>query len=520
MASNMASRSPTTVRRPSTTSSQESRGSNETYESMSTAPSSVHGHSPQCPKEPTGSWSRPPPPTHLAPPQPQIRFQSSTTAASEDISPCTSLCPRDSVDTYDSRIDSDMEDEEEDDLVDDDGDITLDDDESSAPRKKPGASAGWAPRIPVLPTYLRQPEHDVIPSNPQAFARLFPSMDRLLIRHDDLTPDGNMNLRVDTVVPGSGRRRQSSTVQLFHLRMHDLARREFSLRRYCRDSGREVCKSKRKFTTASGNRASSSSSSLCADNATQTTEARRPSLTRSVSSALKVLAPRPGNPSRRPSAASVLFGGVGRSSTGSSYEADDESTALSTDNHKSAPLPPPVPTNTIKLEFSNYARVDVSRCGARGSKRYEFEWWGHTYAWKRVVDRNVEGVVSFHLIRDGQGAPVAHIVPEMRTPTQVRDEEGAGGWIPPCYMWISDPSIIEAVTDVADVIVATGLMALVDDCIKERWQDGNKKPKPRRPSAFGTLDVGNPKSIMQHFFGGRRHSDQPTSPLRIVDSTY
>jgi hypothetical protein len=53
-------------------------------------------------------------------------------------------------------------------------------------------------------------------------------------------------------------------------------------------------------------------------------------------------------------------------------------------------------------------------------------------------------------VRDGQGAPVAHIVPESRTPTQVRDEEDAGGWIPPCYMWISDDSLVQAVTDVAE----------------------------------------------------------------------
>jgi hypothetical protein len=535
----MANSSPN--RRPSTTSSRATRGSHETCDTASTAPSSVHG-SPQMAKEPVGSWSRPPPPAapvqqHLAQPQPQIRFQSSTTAASQDVSPGTSIFPRDSVDTYDSTMDSEMGDvEEEDDLVDDDDEVAPEETEYVTKRKQHLTAQGWAPKIPALSEYMRQPEHDVIPSNPQTFARLFPSTDRLLIRHDDLTADGNMNLRVDTVVPGSGRRRQSTTVQLFHLRMHDLDRREFSLRRYCRDSGREVCKSKRRFTD--DNAPGVSQSASLGIGPAMGAEARRPSISRSVSSALKVLNPRsahqkspPGT--RRPSAVSMLFGGgangVGRSNTGSSYEADDEalssSSSSSTEHQqKSAPrvaLAPPAPTNTIKLEFSNYARVDVSRLGARGAKRYEFEWWGHTYSWKRVVDRNVEGVVSYHLVRDGQGAPVAHIVPESRTPGQVRDEVEAGGWVPPCYMWISDETIPNAMTDVADIIVATGLMALVDDSIKNHWHEDEKRPesRPRRASAFAGLESSSPRALMSHFFGARRHSEQPSSPLRVYDSS-
>ena len=83
---------------------------------------------------------------------------------------------------------------------------------------------------------------DALASTPSSFARLFPSSRRLLIRHDDATIDGNMNLRVDTIAHGKKR----TVVQLFHLRMYDLAKREFSLRRYGRDSGREVCNSKRR----------------------------------------------------------------------------------------------------------------------------------------------------------------------------------------------------------------------------------------------------------------------------------
>lgn len=116
------------------------------------------------------------------------------------------------------------------------------------------------------------------------------------------------------------------------------------------------------------------------------------------------------------------------------------------------PVPSPsclVPTNTVKLEFSNYARVDVSRNNHHKVHHYDFEWWGHKYSWKRVLDKNLS-VVSYHLMRDGHGMAVAHITPEMRSPNQIQEEEWAGGWIPPCHMWISDPSIVDAATDVAE----------------------------------------------------------------------
>ncbi|KAK4964112.1 hypothetical protein LTR28_004044, partial [Elasticomyces elasticus] len=41
---------------------------------------------------------------------------------------------------------------------------------------------------------------DALPATPQDFAELFPSHRRLLIRHDDSTLDGNMNLRIDCQV--------------------------------------------------------------------------------------------------------------------------------------------------------------------------------------------------------------------------------------------------------------------------------------------------------------------------------
>jgi len=110
------------------------------------------------------------------------------------------------------------------------------------------------------------------------------------------------------------------------------------------------------------------------------------------------------------------------------------------------------PTNTIKLEFSNYARVDIHRRGKSKNKRYEFEWWGHRYTWARAIDKQL-GLVSFHLVRDGNTeAPVAHIVPETRSPSQVLADESAAGWVPPCFMWIADESVLDAMTDVAEYV--------------------------------------------------------------------
>jgi hypothetical protein len=241
-----------------------------------------------------------------------------------------------------------------------------------------------------------------------------------------------MNLRIDTVVTG----RKRTAIQLFHLRMHDLAKREFSLRRYSRDSGREVCNAKRKFTEPK-----------MAD--------ERPTLKRSMSTAIRTLGG--GKPALR--RAQSVMTAPGRPSTGySTCDGDDESfplgsnlSRLSLDSRLGkAKAQRPLPTNTIKLEFSNYARVDVDRCGGKGNKRYEFDWWGHRYSWKRSVDKQL-GLVSFHLVRDGiAGAPVAHIVPETRSPSQVLADENAGGWVPPCFMWIADETVVDAVTDVAE----------------------------------------------------------------------
>lgn len=67
--------------------------------------------------------------------------------------------------------------------------------------------------------------------------------------------------------------------------------------------------------------------------------------------------------------------------------------------------------------------------------------------------------------------------------------------------------------------MATGLMALVDNCIKERWQT-KKIHRIPVPLTSKTVDVA-PKAFMQQVFG-RRNSNEghyhtnPPSALRFM----
>ncbi|KAK4155439.1 hypothetical protein C8A00DRAFT_41986 [Chaetomidium leptoderma] len=388
-----------------------SRRSNDSYTSHSTAPTSVYS-SPR-PSELKGSAS-----STASGAYPVAKYRQAYDSR-DDVSPTTSCYPRSSVDSYASTTAS-REDLDAMDLVDETPDYE-------------------GNTIPPLPVYRRDVvEPNVRASTPQDFAKLFPSLNRLTIRHDEFTSDGNMNLRIDTVVTG----RRRTAIQLFHLRMYDLGKREFSLRRYSRDSGREVCNAKRKFTETAAARPK--------------TADERPTLKRSMSTAIKSLG---GVKPALRRAKSGPAAALGRPGTGySTCEGDDElfpdginQSRLSLDSRLArGKAQRPLPTNTIKLEFSNYARVDVHRRGGKGNKRYEFEWWGYRYSWKRSVDKQL-GLVSFHLVRDGNtDAPVAHIVPETRSPSQVLADESAGGWVPPCFMWIADETIVDAVTDVAE----------------------------------------------------------------------
>lgn len=266
---------------------------------------------------------------------------------------------------------------------------------------------------------------NVRPSSPSDFARYFPTLKRLHICHDDTTPDGNMNLRVDI----DGRKKEK--IQLFHLRMQDIKKRDFSLRRYERSSGREVCKSSRKYQ--------------------ELPVAKRPAtISRSMSNAFATLV-KP-DFKRASSALSSYNNNKNKplkrqdSGYGSDGEDDDD---FGSYMKKSAAAK--IPTNTTKLEFSNYAQVEVKRRGAKSSKRYEFEYWGYEYAWKRVVNKDGDGEeISYHLYKGDSGTAVARIVPNLLNSAQKYEEERNGGWVPPCSLWIHDQSVMEALTDVAE----------------------------------------------------------------------
>lgn len=142
---------------------------------------------------------------------------------------------------------------------------------------------------------------------------------------------------------------------LFHLRMHDLRAREFSFRRYCRDSGREVCHTTRRFK--------------------QPREHKRPGFQRSLSNALSSMRPRSrdqGTPTLATLTRNDSGYGSASASVRSSTETDHESRQISAN----AVLQQQEPEqNTIKLEYSNYAQVAIKRVSGAG-KRYEFEYWG------------------------------------------------------------------------------------------------------------------------------------------------
>ncbi|KAG2421819.1 hypothetical protein HFD88_005795 [Aspergillus terreus] len=314
-------------------------------------------------------------------------------------------------------------------------------------------------RIDVYPT-------DVLPSTPSTFGKLFPSSRRLLIRHDDATLDGNMNLRVDTSVAQRAGHQQDVT--LFHLRMHDLFSRKFSFRRYCRDSGREVCHSERRSLP--------------------TAAEKHPVLRRSWSSVLASL--RPGN---GPAPGTALE----HKRHDSGYRSGTDDTGVDEDGGGRVPRdggPPSVTLgDSIRMEFSNYAHVELKRRG----QRYEYEYWATKYQWRRQCRKEGDlRTVSYHLINTRTNKQVAHMMPEILTPLEAADEEKKGGWVPPSSLWINDPSVYQKMPDVADVIVATGLVVLVDDCIRQKWH----AHKPASFSLARSIELMGPRRLIDEVF--------------------
>lgn len=280
-------------------------------------------------------------------------------------------------------------------------------------------------------------ETEALPTTPPDFAKLFPTTRRILIQHDDSSSDGNMNVRVDAeALSGKG---EKLKMTLFHLRMKNLYERQFSLRRYCRDSGREVCNSKKKYAKPLP---------------VQAKQTKRPSTKRSVTSTVHTV----GRKSPR------------RSDSG--YESDDDADDIEEELRAftlNSEVKATIPTNIVRLEFSNYAQVEVHRQRHGHDKCYDFEYWGEPYTWKReVTEDEGETIYSYELTNLRTNQCVAYIMPDKLDEKQSRLEAAQGTWIPPSSMRITDKDIS---ADLGDVIVATGLIAITDDCIKRRWHN-------------------------------------------------
>ncbi|KAL9636042.1 MAG: hypothetical protein Q9164_003084, partial [Protoblastenia rupestris] len=256
------------------------------------------------------------------------------------------------------------------------------------------------PSFDVPDYYFTSSPSIAIASTPREFAKFFPSTKKLFIKHDDATDDGNMNLRVDTSVtsPNGGK----IDLTLFHLRMHDLKRREFSLRRYCRDSGKEVCRSSQTYMKSSA--------------------LSRPTLQRSMSNALSSLRSKAEN-------RSSTIGTLRRQDSGYDSMSEDSYIEKSTAAQEGRSFNNnPQPSNAIKLEFSNYAHLDVRRRGGKSPRRYEFDYWGTRYAWKREITRSgSSNETSYHLVDLRSSRSVAHILPVTLSDIEAREEEAKGG---------------------------------------------------------------------------------------------
>lgn len=319
------------------------------------------------------------------------------------------------------------------------------------------------------------------PATAQEFASLFPSSRRLHISHDDSTVDGNMNLRVDTTVrPADG---DAYSTQLFHLRMHDLRTRSFSLRRYCRESNREICHCSRKSPRPS--------------------PPQKPRLQRSISKTLHLFK------HKNDSKSSSISMGVPRHDSG--YGSQEELDTLSAGTRSSGPL-----TEDMQLDFSNYAHTALRRRGQAGMKHHDFEYWGHQYAWKRSSRKDSQSTrrYSYQLFRRGQTESIAHLDEIPLSAEDARQEKAKGGWVPPCSLWISDQATIAGAPDVCDAIVATGLMTLVDDYIRKTFQSKSTKslvvPLPHLANLTLNKDHVDPHTLIDDTF----HRTQAPIPLR------
>lgn len=289
------------------------------------------------------------------------------------------------------------------------------------------------------------------PSRPSTFGDLYPLTRKIYIQHDDTTTDGNMNIQIFTSSPGRDKGAQEAYYQsIFHLRMHNLWERDFSLRRYCRDSGREVCHMmmRRRRPSPPTTRSTlldfftSRSSSFARPPEPDVHDSRPPQSARSsMSSWFK----------RRSSRSSQVSGRGAESGDESGVEGTADVQSVSATRASS---------DVIKLEFSNYAHVSLVKRGRRSRKRYTFKWWGQEYAWRReCIERHGKkdrASCSDHafLLCHNKGKKknevLAQIVPIKRDEEALALEAERGGWVPRAEMRILHADIIQSDVDIAE----------------------------------------------------------------------
>lgn len=317
-------------------------------------------------------------------------------------------------------------------------------------------------------------------STPESFARWFPSNETLFVQHDDKLTSGKMCLNVLTATDqGFG-----PLLQLFYLQMYDLKKRSFSLRRYSRDSGLEVCHTSRIYKKATG---------------------ARPRIRRSINSSITSMR----NFSRGSSRSSQTSAQSSQSeheysnySSESAVNEDENEAQVKTSFQQTVgDTLFEQSSNQISLEFSNYANILLSRKAFGARKSYDFEYWGTAYQWKRQKKSQSLGKNrSYNLYRGQSDLVVAHITLQDLSWSQTDEEEEMGGWVPPIWMRITDPSILSEnnSTDIPDVIIATGIIAFVDDCIRRRWNipatttsphNGNSDQKPAETTKASTTET-------------------------------
>jgi hypothetical protein len=109
----------------------------------------------------------------------------------------------------------------------------------------------------------------------------------------------------------------------------------------------------------------------------------------------------------------------------------------------------------IRLEFSTYARVDVTRRGIRSKKRYTFEYWGHDYERRRTSSVHGAGLSdcwrhSFDLFKSGEKKDAIVLIKPAGIQALGRDYIGGGIWVPPCEMRFLDETYWSSSIDIAE----------------------------------------------------------------------